>query len=174
VDTRQRVIALVAVLAIITVLVSCRSKATVALAPTNSDGPYRVVKVWDGDTFDLVIDGKTDRVRIIGYNSPETKFKVECGGKKASQYAFQELSSNKVYLERDMSTANRDKYQRLLRHVWIDRELFALKAIELGYGREFTYRGQLYKYRDNYREAQRFAQVNSKGIWAKQRKGGCQ
>jgi len=48
----------------------------------------RVVKVIDGDTVDVSIDGKVARVRLIGIDTPETKkpnTPIECYGPEASQ-----------------------------------------------------------------------------------------
>ena len=46
-----------------------------------------VKHVVDGDTIDIAIGGNTERVRLIGVNTPETKHPtkgVECFGPEAS------------------------------------------------------------------------------------------
>ncbi len=51
---------------------------------------YAVVKVVDGDTVDVNIEGKVERLRLIGINTPETvdpRKPVECFGKEASNKA---------------------------------------------------------------------------------------
>src|SRR3989344_5182278 len=82
-----------------------------------------VVKVVDGDTIAVSLNGKTETIRIIGINTPETvdpRKTVECFGKEASNKAkeyFKEKDYN-VWLEEDPTQGERDKYQRLLRYVF--------------------------------------------------------
>jgi len=37
------------------------------------EGPYLVTNVVDGDTADVIINGKTERLRFSGVNTPEKK-----------------------------------------------------------------------------------------------------
>src|SRR3990172_5965681 len=48
---------------------------------------YLVTKVVDGDTFNLLLNDKTETVRLIGIDTPETKAPnkpVECFGQEAT------------------------------------------------------------------------------------------
>ena len=80
----------------------------------------RVVEVIDGDTVDVSIDGKVERVRLIGIDTPETKkpnTPVECYGPEASQRtAFLLPIGTPVILQRD--TEARDHYGRLLGYIF--------------------------------------------------------
>ena len=75
--------------------------------------------VVDGDTVDVRIDGRTERVRLIGINTPETKDPrrpVECYGPEASALTSLLLPAGTgVRLERDVEA--RDDYGRLLAYV---------------------------------------------------------
>jgi micrococcal nuclease len=75
--------------------------------------------VVDGDTVDVRIDGHTERVRLIGINTPETKDPrrpVECYGPEASALTTLLLPvGTSVRLERDVEA--RDDYGRLLAYV---------------------------------------------------------
>ena len=75
--------------------------------------------VVDGDTVDVRIDGGTERVRLIGINTPETKDPrrlVECYGPEASALTTLLLPAGTgVRLERDVEA--RDDYGRLLAYV---------------------------------------------------------
>lgn len=137
--------------------------------PTNKEGPYEVIKVVDGDTLDVSIDNKTVRLRIIGLNTPETvdpRKPVECFGKQASAEAAKMLKSMKVYLEPDASQQNRDKYDRLLRYVWLeDGTNFSKYMIENGFGHEYTY-DTPYKYQEEFKTAQKAAESSKAGLWA--------
>jgi|GEM_PF-6029564 len=51
---------------------------------------YKVLKVIDGDTVNVEIEGKSNTVRLIGIDSPETvdpRKPVQCYGKEASDKA---------------------------------------------------------------------------------------
>ena len=82
-----------------------------------------VNEVVDGDTIKVRMpDGNEETVRFVLVNTPETKHPKkgeEYFGKEASEYTKKliEENGNKVYLEKD--TSERDKYDRLLRYVWL-------------------------------------------------------
>lgn len=139
--------------------------------PAGSE-PARLSRVVDGDTADFVLsDGRTDRVRFILIDTPETvhpSAPVGCYGQEASNFTAWLLSlGGDVYLERDVS--DRDRYDRLLRYVWIDfggGEVYLLnEAIaRSGYGALSTYPPDV-KYVDQIRAAQEFAQRHQRGLW---------
>lgn len=138
-------------------------------ATIGKEGPYGVVKVVDGDTLNIVIDGKTERIRLIGINTPETvdpRKEVECFGKEASDMAKSILSGRSVYIEGDDSQDNRDKYGRLLRYVFLsDGANFNKLMIEKGFAYEYTYQ-EPYLYQKDFREAQNKAENEKMGLWA--------
>ena len=130
---------------------------------------YPVVKVIDGDTFDVEVDGQTKRIRVIGINTPEVvdpRKPVECFGKEASEKAKSILLGKKVYLERDPTQGDTDKYGRLLRYVFLeDGADFGLLMIKQGYAYEYTYNIP-YKYQNEYKQAQKQAEEAKIGLWA--------
>lgn len=129
---------------------------------------YSVVRVVDGDTIDVIIDGKTERLRLIGINTPETvdpRKPVECFGREASNRAKELFDSKSVSLESDSSQGERDKYGRLLRYVFLENgSNFNLKMIEEGYAYEYTYDGP-YKYQQEFKLAQKKAETDKSGLW---------
>jgi micrococcal nuclease len=134
------------------------------------DGYVYVVNVVDGDTFDVSIDGKTQRVRVLGVNTPETvdpRKPVECFGKEASDKAKELLyASQGVRLEVDSTQDAVDMYGRLLRHVFLrDGQNFALEMIGGGYAYEYTYKTPS-RYQEEYAQAQRDAKAVGAGLWA--------
>jgi len=76
--------------------------------------------VIDGDTVDVLINGTSERVRLLGIDTPETKKPnepIECFGPQASEYTTALLPpGTAVYLERDI--VGRDDYGRLLAYVY--------------------------------------------------------
>lgn len=130
-----------------------------------------LVKVIDGDTIAVSIEGKNEVVRVIGIDTPEVvdpRKTVECFGKEASEKAKVMFENNKtVLLESDPTQGERDKYQRLLRYIWIDdaKVDFGKLMIEQGYATEYTYT-TAYKYQESYRLAEEDAREAKKGLWA--------
>ena|SRR3989344_5055954 len=146
------------------------NKATVkATQKPQVSGEYSVVKVVDGDTVDISIDGKVERVRLIGMNTPETvdpRKPVECFGKEASNRAKELLTGKTVKIKVDPNGDTRDKYDRLLLYIFLgDGTNYAKKMIMDGYAYEYTYDGS-YKYQTEFKQAQKYAEDNKLGLWA--------
>src|SRR3989338_7120749 len=130
---------------------------------------YPVVKVVDGDTIVADINGKNETVRLIGLDTPETvdpRKPVQCFGEEASKKAKEILTGKRVWIEMDASQGGRDKYGRLLAYVFLpDGTLFNKLIISEGYGHEYTY-NLPYKYQKGFRQAERDAREEKKGLWA--------
>lgn len=128
-----------------------------------------VVRVVDGDTIVVSTNVADEKVRLIGVNTPETvdpRKKVECFGKEASNFTKSILSGNRVSLEMDPTQGDRDKYGRLLRYVILENGAnFNKRLIEEGYAYEYTYRYP-YKYQKGFKQAQKDAEFNKRGLWA--------
>lgn len=135
----------------------------------NKEGPYKILKVVDGDTIDIDLNGLKERVRLIGINTPEVvdpRKPVECFGKEASEKAKSVLSGKSVFIENDGSQQNRDKYDRLLRYIYLeDGTNFNKMMIEEGFAYEYTY-DLPYKYQKEFKKAQIMAEGSKKGLWA--------
>lgn len=129
---------------------------------------YEVVKVVDGDTIDVLINDNVERLRLIGVNTPETvdpRKPVECFGIEASNKTKSLLADQRIYLESDPSQGERDKYNRLLRYVFLeDGTNFNLLLIKEGYAYEYTY-DLPYKYQSEFKDAQKEASMNKIGLW---------
>jgi micrococcal nuclease len=90
-----------------------------------ADGEFaQVVAVVDGDTIKVDLgDGVVERLRYIGIDTPETVHPdepVEPWGPQASAANERFVEGQVVLLERDVS--NRDRYDRLLRYVWVETD----------------------------------------------------
>lgn len=137
---------------------------------TSDKQEAKVVRVVDGDTVEVSFDGKTEKVRLIGVDTPETvdpRKTVQCFGEKASNVTKNELTGKTVWLESDATQGDRDKYSRLLRYVWIDDGTvdFGKVLIATGFAYEYTYNTP-YKYQSSYKQAQSEAEQGKKGLWA--------
>ena len=112
------------------------------------DGLAVVTHVVDGDTIDVEIGGRTERVRLIGIDTPETKkpnTPIECWGPEASAFTASLLpEGTEVRIERDI--VGRDDYGRLLGYVHLveaaDTDgmgtLVNMQIIEQGFARPLT------------------------------------
>ena len=124
----------------------------------------KIVKIVDGDTVRINIGGTTERVRLIGINTPETG---EYFAEEARIKTEELLIGKTVGLEADPSQKERGKYGRLLRYVWLpDNQLSNLIMILEGYAYEYKYEYGRYKYREKFRRAEQYAQDHKKGIWS--------
>jgi micrococcal nuclease len=123
---------------------------------------YPVVKVVDGDTLHVLVDGRDETVRIIGINAPETD---ECWGTEATQAATRLLDGATVALIADPTQADRDRYGRLLRSVVLpDGTDVGLRLISDGDADEYTYDNS-YANQQAYREADAAAAAAGRGLW---------
>jgi micrococcal nuclease len=152
----------------IEVLSTTTEKIIESKTPVSKKILYSVVKIIDGDTIDVLINDKVERLRLIGINTPETvdpRKPVECFGKEASNKAREILTDKKVFLESDTSQGDLDKYNRLLRYVFLeDGTNFNLLMIKEGYAYEYTYQTP-YKYQLEFKNAQKEATSNKVGLW---------
>lgn len=128
-----------------------------------------VTRVIDGDTIVVLINGVSEKVRLIGVDTPETvdpRKTVQCFGKEASSFTNELLENRAVTLEADPSQGDRDRYRRLLRYVFLEDGTLVNKEIIIrGYGHEYTYRIP-YKYQSEFKNAERTAREYQKGLWA--------
>lgn len=130
----------------------------------------KVLKVIDGDTVNVEIDGKSQTIRLIGIDSPETvdpRKPVQCFGKEASNKAKELLTGKNVVMEVDSTQGDKDKYNRLLRYIYLEDGTSVNKyMISEGYAHEYTYQSNPYKYQTEFIEAEQSAREGKKGLWA--------
>lgn len=131
-------------------------------------GYYNVVKVYDGDTIEVDMLGTKEKIRMIGVNTPEThdpRKPVECFGQAASDYTHSQLDGKKVRLEADPINQNRDRYERLLRYIYLqDGTLYNAKLVEEGYGFALTHFP--FTKADQFVQLEKQAREQNKGLWA--------
>ncbi len=130
---------------------------------------YRVVKVIDGDTIKVDIGGKIETVRLIGMDTPEISHPLhpqdDYFGPEAAQYTKQLLENQSVYLIPDPMQSNRDKYNRLLRYVFLeDGTLVNAKLVAEGYAYNYMYEPFQFMKQFDYLEKQ--AKENQLGLWS--------
>ena len=131
---------------------------------------YKVISITDGDTIKVSINGKTETIRFIGMDTPETKDPrkpVQCFGKEASSKMQSFAQSKMVRLKSDNSQGDRDKYNRLLRYVYLeDGRNIAYEMIRGGYAHEYTYNTP-YEYQVQFKAAEKYVMNQGDGLWSK-------
>jgi micrococcal nuclease len=140
-----------------------------------ADGLATVTDVVDGDTIDVEIGGRTERVRLIGIDTPETKrpdTPIECYGPEASAFTAAVLPvGTKVRIERDV--VGRDDYGRVLGYIHRvgvgsvdDSEVFVnMELVEQGFARPLTIEPNSTFARE-FAAAARRAERSDLGLWA--------
>lgn len=132
-----------------------------------SPGSYRVISVQDGDTIKVDMDGVEEEIRFIGVDTPETqdpRKAVQCFGHAALTYTKELIATQPVRLEADPLSSNRDRYNRLLRYVYLpDGRLVQAEIIKAGYG--FAYTSFPFTKSEEFSTYQRHAREQNVGLW---------
>jgi micrococcal nuclease len=160
------------VLALLVLATACSSSAggsttgPSASAVDSLGQVVRVVKVTDGDTIHVILEGRDERVRLIGMDTPEVDWYggvAECFGEEAGRYTQRRLADASVRLGFDVD--RRDQYGRLLAYVFVGQELFNLTLVEQGYARVDRVPPNTSK-ADAFDRAEDRARTLGRGVWS--------
>jgi endonuclease YncB( thermonuclease family) len=143
-----------------------QSNNATVVAPATRAYRYKhiVAKVYDGDTIVLK---NGERVRLLGLNTPEIESRHrqgDPGGKPAKKWLKDRLQKGQVFLEYDQQ--QRDKYQRLLAHLFLPSgEHLNESIIRFGLA-VLTIIPPNLRYSDQLAKAEIDAQHHGRGIWS--------
>jgi micrococcal nuclease len=154
-------------------------------------GPVELVRVSDGDTIVVTLDGEEESIRLIGIDTPEkyqsdklerddansplSKEELQRLGKKASEVTENLVEGKWLFLELDAE--ERDRYRRLLAYVYFkdnqgeysfENENFKqvnLEIVKAGWAQPLTIPPNV-RYADDYVAASKLARAEDKGMWA--------
>lgn len=145
-----------------------RPAATISSAPGMA---ARVTRVVDGDTLKAQVAGRIETVRVIGLDTPESVkpgTPIECFALRATAEAKRRLPVGAaILLEPDPTQATRDRYGRLLAHVWLaDGTLYAERMISGGFGIHYVYGGVPSIHADRLAAAEDAARTALRGLWS--------
>ena len=139
----------------------------------NSATPYAaeptVIETIDGDTIDVRIGYKRQRIRLLGIDTPETKDPrkpVQCFGREASERTDELLPPGTIVrLGHDIE--KHDAYNRLLAYVWraSDGLFVNLDLIAGGYADILSIPPNT-AHADEFRAAMTAAKATPVGLWA--------
>jgi micrococcal nuclease len=134
-----------------------------------------VVQVVDGDTIDVEVDGRRERVRLIGIDTPEIAHEAfddrpanetECFGDEAHEYTRALLPTGvAIRLERDI--VGRDDYGRVLAYVHraSDGIFVNFELVRQGYAQPLTFPPNV-THAELMVDAARDAERDDVGLWA--------
>jgi len=129
--------------------------------PGQDDGLTQVMYVIDGDT--IVVEGG-QQVRYIGIDTPEiTRGDIQCYGEEATERNKELVAGKRVLLVPDIT--DRDKYDRLLRYVYVDETFVNRSLIESGHARTLYIEPDT-RYYAFFADAQERAKTTGLGLWS--------
>ena len=134
--------------------------------PAHSENAV-VVRVIDGDTIRVALSGELTTVRLLGVDTPETKHPtkaVQPLGPEASAFTQAALDRKTVRLEADPEGDLVDRYDRLLRYVYLDGKNFNATLIREGYA--VAIRSFPYSRKAEFLRLEALARKERRGMWA--------
>src|SRR3989344_9380912 len=107
-----------------------------------------MLKVIDGDTIDTTIG----KIRLLGINTPEKKQK----GYEEALVFLKQYEGKEIIIERGRE--NKDKYKRLLRYVFYNKEMINERILRQGLANLYYYKED--KYTKKLKQAEEKARTN--------------
>lgn len=168
---KQLILSLISLGLIIIASIAGRDRIPNPAVQTPPSDYYVVTSFADGDTLTVDINGTKEKVRLIGVDTPEVndpRKPVQCFGHAASQFTQTLIGTNVVRLESDPTNSDRDRYNRILRYVYLpDNTLVNLEIIKQGYG--FAYTTYPFEKQSEFTTTEIAARDQGRGLW-----GNCQ
>ena len=139
-----------------------------------------VLRVVDGDTIVVSVEGSNRKVRLIGVDTPETvkpNTPVQYYGRAASDFTKRELTGRRVWLEYDAEPT--DRYGRHLAYVWLTsppesadeasvrRDMFNARLLTGGYARVLSIKPNT-RYGELFARLEREARRAGIGLWGQE------
>lgn len=123
----------------------------------------KVVKVFDGDTISVLLEGTAEKIRLIGIDAPELDQKP--WGLKSKKHLESLINASGWTIDLEFDSEKRDKYGRLLCYLFSDdKTMINLQMLKDGYAMLFTIPPNI-KYVDMLKKAQKEAREQKLGIW---------
>lgn len=131
-------------------LVACNSSTEI---PDNFSG--KVVGVKDGDTIEVLYEGKSQTIRLMDIDCPEKK---QAFGTKAKQFTSDFCFNKEVRVE---SNGKRDRYKRILGTVFANNKNLNEELVKAGLAWHYK------KYSDEqiFADLENIARENKIGLW---------
>lgn len=152
------------------------------LASPNPREPGSITRVVDGDTIVVRLDsGKTEHVRLIGIDTPESKpnkranMQAQRSGRdesaiialgKRSWHNTEMLAPVGTRVELELDVQPRDKYKRLLAYAYLpDGRMLNEEILRSGYANLLTIPPDV-RYTERFRKAYEESRAAGRGLWS--------
>lgn len=139
--------------------------AVILLAATLSG---QVTAVSDGDTLQVRVGNRVEKVRLLGVDCPEVAHGPndpgqEPWGSRAAEFSKKMVLGKRVRIETDVQA--RDRYGRLLGYVFVGTSMLNEALVQQGHAVLLTYPPNV-KYVERFTRAQQAAREAKRGIWS--------
>ena len=124
-----------------------------------------VVRIVDGDTIDVRLGERVEKVRYIGVNTPEVHHPSkgqEPGGREAAVVNRELVNGRRVRLELDAQA--RDRHGRLLAYVWVEETMVNAELLRRGFAQVMTVPPNV-RHQTLFLPLQRDARAAGRGLW---------
>jgi len=137
----------------------------VTCIPSGAPQTGTVVHVTDGDTIKVKMDadGQTYTIRYIGMDTPENTTTLEYYGPESTVKNSELVSGKQVILYKD--TSETDRYDRLLRYVFVGDMFINYELVAQGYATSLRYAPDT-ACADLFDAAERAASASGLGLWS--------
>ena len=155
-----------------------QAPATLGLEPPGFEQAV-VERVIDGDTIVVRITGRVDgagagngqigashSVRLTGIDTPESvdpRRAVECFGHEAAAATAALLEGRQIRMVVDVEES--DRYDRLLRYIYIGSEMANARLVVNGYAHAYTYPPNV-RHAELFVQLARDARDSDRGLWS--------
>jgi len=123
-----------AILLLATLLALFISNASYSLA-----GQYKVTRVTDGDTIQVIADGTKTTIRLVGIDAPEVSHVKNAPGQPFSEAATKHLTGLVLNKTVEIKSYSPDRYGWMLAEVELDNRNINIEMLKAGYAE--VYRG---------------------------------
>jgi len=123
-----------------------------------------VVKINDGDTIRVSCQGKIDRIRFCGTDSPETARR----GKSAQPYSAEAKNLVKRLLQGgkvEVTELGRDRYGRMIGELFVGTTFINAEVVKAGFAYEYKAYSKTCPHKIEIAKAEAIAQRKKVGIW---------
>lgn len=131
--------------------------STLPLPDLSSAERATVASVIDGDTIDVLMNGRRYRVRYVGVNTPERDESCYSQARAANVTL---VENRQILMLRDVS--NTDQYDRLLRYIFVDDRFVNAELIANGWA-EAVYYNPDRRYTTDFQRLEREAAAAGRG-----------
>lgn len=129
-----------------------------------------LIETIDGDTVKVRLNGKTEKVRYLLVDTPESKNPNMCVQPYAEEAYLRNselVKSGKLTMEFEQGNT-RDAYGRLLAYVFVDGQSIQGTLLKEGYAKVAYIMNPPYKYLEQFREIEGLAKRVKKNIWSRE------